>query len=42
MEIQSKSEKILDALQELLQTHKFEDISVSDIAQQAGIGKGSI
>lgn len=39
---QSKSEKILDALQELLINKKLQTISVSEIAQTAGMGKGSI
>ena len=38
----SKRDKILDALQELLKTQDIKHISVSDIAQKAGIGKGSI
>lgn len=41
-----KSEKkydlILDALQQLLEEKKIQNISVSEIAQKAGIGKGSI
>lgn len=37
-----KSEQILDALQELLETKDIEAISVSEIAKTAGIGKGSI
>lgn len=37
-----KYDKILDALQELLQIRNIQNISVSDIARQAGIGKGSI
>ena len=41
-----KSEKkydlILDALQQLLEDRKIQNISVSEIAQRAGIGKGSI
>lgn len=37
-----KYEKILDALQELLQNKEMQFISVSEIAQKAGIGKGSI
>ena len=38
----SKSEKILDALQQLLEERSIQHISVSDIAAKAGIGKGSI
>ncbi|MBO5247427.1 MAG: TetR/AcrR family transcriptional regulator [Eubacterium sp.] len=39
---QHKSEKILDALQQLLEEKNIQHISVSDIAAKAGIGKGSI
>ncbi len=42
METPSKYDKILDALQELLQNQDIEKISVSDIAEKAGIGKSSI
>lgn len=42
MKYTSKHELILDALQELLQERDLEKISVSDIAEKAGIGKGSI
>lgn len=42
MEAVSKQDKILDALQELLQNSDIQKISVSDIAEKAGIGKGSI
>ena len=38
----SKYDKILDALQELLESKNLQKISVSEIAQKAGIGKGSI
>lgn len=38
----SKYELIIDALQELLQDKNIQSISVSEIAQAAGIGKGSI
>ena len=38
----NKSEKILDALQELLEEKNIQHISVSQIASKAGIGKGSI
>lgn len=38
----NKSEKILDALQQLLEERTIQHISVSDIAAKAGIGKGSI
>lgn len=37
-----KYNKILDALQELLENKNIQTISVSEIAQAAGIGKGSI
>lgn len=37
-----KYHKILDALQELLEQKNIQSISVSEIAQTAGIGKGSI
>lgn len=37
-----KQDKILDALQELLENSDIQKISVSDIAEKAGIGKGSI
>lgn len=37
-----KYDKILDALQQLLDEKIFQHISVSEIAQKAGIGKGSI
>lgn len=37
-----KSEKILDALQKLLEEKTIQNISVSEIASKAGIGKGSI
>ena len=37
-----KYDLILDALQRLLLEHSVQTISVSDIAQAAGIGKGSI
>ena len=37
-----KSEKILDALQELLEEKSIQNVSVSEIASKAGIGKGSI
>ena len=42
MKNNTKYDKILDALQELLQDHNIQYISVSDIAKKAGIGKGSI
>ncbi|MBQ6844860.1 MAG: TetR/AcrR family transcriptional regulator [Agathobacter sp.] len=42
MDSPSKREQILDALNELLQCQDLNNISVSDIAQKAGIGKGSI
>lgn len=37
-----KSKLILDALQHLMEERDIQHISVSDIAQKAGIGKGSI
>ncbi len=37
-----KYDLILDALQQLLEERKIQNISVSEIAQKAGIGKGSI
>lgn len=39
---QPKYDRILNALQELLESKKIQTISVSEIAQTAGIGKGSI
>ena len=39
---QTKQEQILDALQALLENKNIQNISVSEIAQTAGIGKGSI
>lgn len=38
----NKSKKILDALQQLLEEKTLQQISVSEIASHAGIGKGSI
>ena len=38
----SKYNRILDALQELLENKDIKSISVSEIAQKAGMGKGSI
>lgn len=37
-----KYDKILDALHQLLEDETIQNISVSDIAKKAGIGKGSI
>ena len=37
-----KAQKILDALQQLLEEKSIRHISVSEIAEKAGIGKGSI
>lgn len=37
-----KYDRILDALQRLLENQTLQNISVSDIAKAAGIGKGSI
>lgn len=42
MENSTKYNEILDALLKLLETKNIETISVSEIAQTAGIGKGSI
>ncbi len=42
MKERTKTDLILDALQELLEQKSIQNISVSDIAQTAGIGKGSI
>ena len=39
---QSKYTLILDSLQKLLENKNLQSISVSEIAQTAGIGKGSI
>ena len=39
---QQKYERILDTLQELLKNHNLQSIAVSEIAERAGIGKGSI
>ena len=39
---QTKQNQILDALQTLLEDKNIQNISVSEIAQAAGIGKGSI
>ena len=39
---EKKYDLILDALQQLLEEKKIQNISVSEIAQKAGIGKGSI
>lgn len=39
---QKKYDLILDALQQLLRERSVQTVSVSDIAQAAGIGKGSI
>ena len=42
MQNHTKREIILDAMQELMNGSSAQAISVSDIAQKAGIGKGSI
>ena len=42
MQNHNKREQILDAMQELMGSSNVQAISVSDIAQKAGIGKGSI
>ena len=42
MQIQDKHNLILDALMTLLENKNLKSISVSDIAQTAGIAKGSI
>ncbi|MCD8025531.1 MAG: TetR/AcrR family transcriptional regulator [Clostridiales bacterium] len=39
---QSKYNRILDALQELLESKDMQTISVSEIAQKAGMGKGTV
>lgn len=39
---QQKYDRILDALQKLLENQKLQTVSVSEIAETAGIGKGSI
>lgn len=39
---QEKYNRILDALESLLETKNIQNITVSEIAQKAGIGKGSI
>ena len=39
---QPKYDQILDALQNLMESRNIQSISVSEIAQAAGIGKGSI
>lgn len=38
----NRSEQILDALQQLLEEKTIQNISVSEIARKAGMGKGSI
>ena len=42
MQNHNKKDMILDAMQELMASANVQAISVSDIAQKAGIGKGSI
>ena len=42
MSSSTKYESILDALQKLLESKDIKAITVSEIAQTAGIGKGSI
>ena len=42
MQDSTKYDQILDALQTLLAKKNIQDISVSEIAKTAGIGKGSI
>ena len=42
MENQSKYDQIIDAFRELLENKDIQHISVDQIAQKAGIGKGSI
>lgn len=42
MQNNQKKEKILDAMQRLMERTNAQAISVSDIAKEAGIGKGSI
>lgn len=42
MQNNNKKEKIIDAMQRLMNKKSAQSISVSDIAKEAGIGKGSI
>ena len=42
MSTSNKSKQIIDALQQLLESKDIQHISVSEIAREAGIGKGSI
>lgn len=42
MENITKRDQILDAFQELLESERIQQISVSEIAKKAGIGKGSV
>lgn len=42
MQHHNKRDLILDAMQDLMNTNPNSSVSVSDIAQKAGIGKGSI
>jgi len=42
MQNNNKKEKIIDAMQQLMNKKSAQSISVSDIAKEAGIGKGSI
>ena len=42
MQYLNKREKILDAMQQLMTTADTRSITVSEIAQKAGIGKGSV
>ena len=42
MENRTKRDQILDSLRELLENEDIAHISVSEIAKNAGIGKGSI
>ena len=42
MQNHNKKDMILDAMQELMGSANVQAISVSDIAQKAGIGQGSI
>ena len=39
---QAKYDQILDALQKILLRKNMQSVSVSEIAQEAGIGKGSV
>ena len=42
MQNNRKKDMILDAMQRLMNQNSAQSISVSDVAKEAGIGKGSI